>query len=216
MNARHAQCQRFPGLNDPLQHPKPEIHSLAVVRRGRELQHAVLLVRDGGQHVDLHLERAAGAGGCGDGRGRSGIGAALVGGVVGAGASIVDRLEIDEPGSAGVGADALFRVDGCLDDEAEARNSGLDRGVCERSAYRERRHGCTAYHRRAQPAWLSCSRRSGALRQAFFECSEKAAPWGSTALRMRSPPGTSIGPLMTCPPFAVMRCTAASTSGTRK
>ena len=52
--------------------------------------------------------------------------------------------------------------------------------------------------------------------QAFFECSEKCAPWGSTALRMRSPPGTSIGPLATCPPFAVMRCTAASTSGTRK
>ena len=54
------------------------------------------------------------------------------------------------------------------------------------------------------------------IRQDFFECSPKAAPCGSIAFTTRSPSGTSIGPLRIFPPPALMRSTAASTSGTRK
>ena len=52
--------------------------------------------------------------------------------------------------------------------------------------------------------------------QAFFACSENAAPCGSMALTTQSPPGTSIGPLRILPPLALMRSTAALISGTRK
>ena len=40
---------------------------------------------------------------------------------------------------------------------------------------------------------------------AFFSCSENAAPCGSRQLTMRSPPGTSIGPLRIFPPPALTR-----------
>ena len=58
---------------------------------------------------------------------------------------------------------------------------------------------------------------SDAANQAgFLACSENDAPCGSIALRIQSPPGTSIGPLSIVPPFALTRSTAALMSGTRK
>ena len=51
---------------------------------------------------------------------------------------------------------------------------------------------------------------------AFLAWSENAAPCGSMAFTIQSPPGTSIGPLRICPPFALMRSVAAVMSGTRK
>jgi very-short-patch-repair endonuclease len=45
--------------------------------------------------------------------------------------------------------------------------------------------------------------------------SPNSAPSGSSAWTMRSPPGTSIGPLTTLPPAASIRPLAASTSSTR-
>ncbi len=51
---------------------------------------------------------------------------------------------------------------------------------------------------------------------AFVWCSPNAAPCGSMQFTAQSPPGTSIGPFNTCPPFALTRSTAACTSGTRK
>ena len=45
--------------------------------------------------------------------------------------------------------------------------------------------------------------------------SPNSAPSGSSPWTMRSPPGTSIGPLTTVPPAASIRPLAASTSSTR-
>ena len=51
---------------------------------------------------------------------------------------------------------------------------------------------------------------------AFLACSENAAPCGSIAFTIQSPPGTSIGPLRIWPPLALTRSTAALMSSTRK
>jgi hypothetical protein len=51
---------------------------------------------------------------------------------------------------------------------------------------------------------------------ALLAWSENAAPCGSMAFTIQSPPGTSMGPLRICPPFALMRSIAAVMSGTRK
>src|SRR5918994_5505740 len=59
-------------------------------------------------------------------------------------------------------------------------------------------------------------RRQVAVRYcAFLACSENAAPCGSMAFTIQSPPGTSMGPLRICPPFALMRSIADVMSGTR-
>lgn len=47
-------------------------------------------------------------------------------------------------------------------------------------------------------------------------CIEKCAPCGSTQLTIQVPPGTSIGPLITWPPFAFTTSADFLTSATRK
>lgn len=46
------------------------------------------------------------------------------------------------------------------------------------------------------------------------ECTANIAPWGSMHWAMRSPPGTSIGPLRTLPPSRDTAAAALSASGT--
>jgi hypothetical protein len=70
---------------------------------------------------------------------------------------------------------------------------------------------------RGSPGRFRLVERSAVFRYcAFFACSENIAPCGSVAFTIQSPPGTSIGPLRICPPFALTRSTAALMSETLK